>query len=93
MLVTRGTAAGGDGTSFAEHRHNQTVSKCESDEKLTMERTIRMDTGGMRTKVGNRGFDAPAEVVDVRFVRAKVDTSPLGSVSSDGEIGHHPRPE
>jgi len=58
-----------------------------------MERTIRMDTGGMRTKVGNRGFEAPAEVVYARVVRGKVDTAALGSVSSDGEIGHHPRPE
>jgi hypothetical protein len=52
-----------------------------------------MDTGGIRTKVGNHGFDAPAEVVDVRFVGAKVDPFPLGSVSSDGKIGHHPGPE
>jgi hypothetical protein len=52
-----------------------------------------MDTGRIWAKVGNYGLNAPAEVVDVRFVCAKVDHSPLGTVRSDGKIGHHPRPE
>jgi hypothetical protein len=72
---------------------NLPASKREPDETLTMERTIRMDTGGIHAKVGNYGFNARAEVVDVRFVRAKVDHSPLRTVRSDGKISHHPRPE
>ncbi len=72
---------------------NLPVSKREPDETLTMERTIRMDTGKIRAKVGDYGFNAPAEVVDVRFVRAKVEHSSLGTVRSHGKIGHHPRPE
>lgn len=72
---------------------NLSARKCELDENLTMEWTIRMDTGRIRAKVGNYGFNAPAEVVDVRFVRARVDHSPLRTVRSNGKIGHHPRPE
>jgi hypothetical protein len=72
---------------------NLLASKREPDEPLTMERTIYMNTGRIGAKVGNYGFNAPAEVVDVGFVRAEVDYSPLGTVRSDGEIGHHPRPE
>jgi len=72
---------------------NLPASKREPNKTLTMERTIHMDTGWIGAKVGNYGFDAPAEVVDVGFVRAKVDHTPLGTVRSDGEIGHHPRPE
>lgn len=68
-------------------------SKREPDETLTMELTINMDTGRICTKVGYYGFNASPEVVDVRFVRAKVDPSPLGTVRSSGKIGHHPRPE
>ena len=72
---------------------NLPARKSELDENLTMERTICMDTGRIRAKVGNYGFNAPAEVVDVRFVRARVDHSPLRTVRSNGKIGHHPRPE
>jgi hypothetical protein len=60
---------------------------------LTMERTIRVDTGRIRAEVGNYGFNAPAEVVDVRFVRAKVDHPPVGTVRGHGKIDHHPWPE
>jgi len=72
---------------------NLPESKREPDETLTMERTVRMDTGRIRAKVGNYRFNAPAEVVDVRFVRAKVEPSSLGIVRSDGKIAHYPRPE
>jgi hypothetical protein len=58
-----------------------------------MEWTICMDTGRFRTKVGDHGFYTPAEVIDVRFVGTEVETSPLGTVNSGGEIGHHPRPK
>jgi hypothetical protein len=58
-----------------------------------MEWTKRLDTGRVRTKVRNYGLYTPAEVVDVRFVCAEVEASPLGTVSSGREVGHHPRPE
>ncbi len=58
-----------------------------------MERTIRVDTGRVRTKVRNHGFNAPAEVVDIWFMRAEVDPLLFGTIRSGGEIGHHPRPE
>jgi hypothetical protein len=72
---------------------NPPESKRELDETLTMEQTIHMDTGGIRAKVGNYGFNAPPEVVDVRFVGTKVDSSLPGTVRSNGKVSHHPRPE
>jgi hypothetical protein len=58
-----------------------------------MEWTKRMDTGSVRTEEGNHRLYTPAEVVNVRFVCTEVEASPLGTVSSGGKIGHHPRPE
>jgi hypothetical protein len=69
------------------------LPESEPNETPTMERTIRMDTGRIRAKVRDYGFNARAEVVDVRFLRAKVDHPPLGTVRSHREIDHHPRPE
>jgi hypothetical protein len=58
-----------------------------------MLRTERLYAARIGTKVGNYRFDAPAQVVDVRLVRAGVDHSLLGAISTGRKVGHHSSPE